>query len=53
MDTSHKPLTDISRAVDKNPKVKKYYIGSDIRYDMLVPKFNKNADPKELEEHTE
>ncbi|NQX82177.1 MAG: YgiQ family radical SAM protein [Flavobacteriaceae bacterium] len=53
LDTSHKPLTDIYRSIDKNPKVKKSYIGSGIRYDMLVPEFNKNADPKELEEYTE
>jgi uncharacterized radical SAM protein YgiQ len=53
LDTSHKPLTEIYQAVDAHPKVKKSYIGSGIRYDMLVPEFNKNADPKELEEYTE
>ena len=53
LDTSHKPLTDIYQSVDKHPKVKKSFIGSGIRYDMLVPEFNKNADPKELEEYTE
>ena len=53
LDTSHKPLTDIYKSVDKHPKVKKSFIGSGIRYDMLVPEFNKNADPKELEEYTE
>jgi len=53
LDTSHKPLTEIYQAVDAHPKVKKSYIGSGIRYDMLVPEFNKNADPKELDEYTE
>lgn len=53
LDTSHKPLTEIYKAVDQHPKVKKSFIGSGIRYDMLVPEFNKNADPKELEEYTE
>ena len=53
LDTSHKPLTDIYQSVDKHPKVKKSFVGSGIRYDMLVPEFNKNADPKELEEYTE
>ncbi|MFD0963731.1 YgiQ family radical SAM protein [Pseudofulvibacter geojedonensis] len=53
LDTSHKPLTEIYQAVDRHPKVKKSFIGSGIRYDMLVPEFNKNADPKELEEYTE
>lgn len=53
LDTSHQPLTEIYKAVDENPKVKKAFIGSGIRYDMLVPEFNKNADKKDLEEYTE
>lgn len=53
LDTSHKPMTELYQAIDKNPKVKKSFIGSGIRYDMLVPEFNKNADPKELEDYTE
>jgi len=53
LDTSHQPLTEIYQAVDKHPKVKKSFIGSGIRYDMLVPEFNKMADPKELEDYTE
>lgn len=53
LDTSHKPLTEIYQAVDKHPKIKKSFIGSGIRHDMLVPEFNKNADPKELDEYTE
>ena len=53
LDTSHKPLTDLYQAVDSHPKVKKSFIGSGIRHDMLVPEFNKNADPKELDDYTE
>ncbi|MEN8124064.1 MAG: YgiQ family radical SAM protein [Bacteroidota bacterium] len=53
LDTSHKPLTELYQSIDKHPKVKKSFIGSGIRYDMLVPEFNKNSDPKELEEYTE
>jgi len=53
LDTSHKPMTDLYQAIDKNPKIKKSFIGSGIRYDMLVPEFNKNADPKELDDYTE
>ena len=53
LDTSHKPLTEIYQEVDKHPKIKKSFIGSGIRYDMLVPEFNKNACPEELEEYTE
>lgn len=53
LDTSHQPLTEIYKAVDKNPKVKKAFVGSGIRYDMLVPEFNKQADKKDLEDYTE
>jgi len=53
LDTSHKPLTDLYQAVDSHPKVKKSFIGSGIRHDMLVPEFNKNSDPKELDDYTE
>ena len=53
LDTSHKPLTELYQAVDKHPKIKKSFIGSGIRHDMLVPDFNKNADAKELDDYTE
>lgn len=53
LDTSHKPLTEIYKAADKHPNVKKSFIGSGIRYDMLVPEFNKNADKKDIEEYTQ
>lgn len=53
LDTSHQPMTDLYKAVDSHPKVKKSFIGSGIRYDMLVPEFNKKADPKELDAYTE
>jgi uncharacterized radical SAM protein YgiQ len=53
LDTTHKPLTEIYKAASNHPKVKKAFIGSGIRYDMLVPEFNKTADPKDLEEYTE
>ncbi|MCO6499451.1 MAG: YgiQ family radical SAM protein [Vicingus serpentipes] len=53
LDTSHQPLTDIYKSVAENPKVKKAFVGSGIRYDMLVPEFNKNADKKDLEDYTE
>ena len=46
-------MTELYQAIDKNPKIKKSFIGSGIRYDMLVPEFNKNAPAKELEDYTE
>ncbi|MFN4145556.1 MAG: YgiQ family radical SAM protein [Runella sp.] len=42
LDTSHKPLTELYRKVDAHPQVKKAFVGSGIRYDLLVDDFNKN-----------
>jgi uncharacterized radical SAM protein YgiQ len=53
LDTSHAAMTDIYREVDNHPLVKKAFVGSGIRYDLLVPEFNKNADPDDLEEYSE
>ena len=53
LDTSHAAMLDIYKEVDANPKVKKAFVGSGIRYDMLVPEFNKQADPQDLEDYTE
>ena len=36
LDTDHGPLTDLYRAVDAHPLVKKSFIGSGIRYDLLL-----------------
>lgn len=44
LDTSHKPMTDLYRKVDEHPKVKKAFVGSGIRYDLLVDSYNKNND---------
>ncbi|GLR16097.1 YgiQ family radical SAM protein [Portibacter lacus] len=44
LDTSHKAMTNIYKKVDANPKVKHAYVGSGIRYDLLVDSYNKNAD---------
>lgn len=46
LDTSHDAMIDIYKTVDNNPKVKKAFVSSGIRYDMLVRKPNgKPADP--------
>lgn len=42
LDTSHQPLTEIYKKVDAHPAVKKAFVGSGIRYDLLVDDFNKN-----------
>ncbi len=38
LDTSHKPMLDLYEKVRKHPKVKKAFIGSGIRYDMILSK---------------
>ncbi len=44
LDTSHKPLTEIYKKVDAHPEVKKAFVGSGIRYDLLSDSYNKNSD---------
>ncbi|MFD3408699.1 YgiQ family radical SAM protein [Aquirufa sp. HETE-83D] len=53
LDTSHKPLTDIYRKVDKHPAIKKAFVGSGVRYDLLVDDFNKNNSDGNHDEYME
>jgi uncharacterized radical SAM protein YgiQ len=53
LDTSHKPLTNLYRKVDAHPKVKKAFVGSGIRYDLLVDDFNKNNEDGNHDEYIE
>lgn len=53
LDTSHKAMTEIYRKIDAHPKVKKAFIGSGIRYDLLVDDFNKNNEDGNHEEYIE
>jgi len=53
LDTSHKPLTNVYKEVDKNPKVKKAFVSSGIRYDLLVSEYNKSDETKSLHEYME
>lgn len=53
LDTSHKSMTALYRKVDANPKVKKAFIGSGIRYDLLVDDFNKNNEDGNHDEYIE
>ena len=43
LNSDHKPMLDLYREVRKHPKVKKAFIGSGIRYDMIL---NRTADEK-------
>ena len=52
LDTSHKPMTELYRKVDAHPEVKKAFVGSGIRYDLLVDDYNKKNDGS-LDEYLE
>lgn len=43
LDASHKSLLDLYRKVDRIEGIKKSFIGSGIRYDLLFPEWNKNT----------
>ena len=38
LDTNHQPMLDLYRKVRQHPKVKKAFVGSGIRYDMILEK---------------
>lgn len=49
LDINHKALTDLYRKVDKTEGIKKSFIGSGVRYDLLFAEWNKNAGSDERE----
>ncbi len=53
LDTSHKPMTEIYRKVDAMPGIKKAFVGSGVRYDLLVDDFNKNNQDGNHDEYLE
>ncbi len=44
LDTNHSQMTELYRKVDAHPKVKKAFVGSGIRYDLLTKSYNKKGD---------
>ncbi|MDR4508170.1 MAG: YgiQ family radical SAM protein [Candidatus Brocadiaceae bacterium] len=44
LNTNHSQITEIYRKVDAHPKVKKAFVGSGIRHDLLTKNYNKKAD---------
>jgi uncharacterized radical SAM protein YgiQ len=52
LNTDHRPMTELYRKVDAHPLVKKAFIGSGIRYDLLVKSYNKKGDAS-LDEYME
>ncbi|MCL4145746.1 UNVERIFIED_CONTAM: hypothetical protein GTU68_016679 [Idotea baltica] len=53
LDTSHNPLTNIYKKVDEHPDIKKAFVGSGVRYDLLVDDFNKNNEDGNHDEYME
>jgi uncharacterized radical SAM protein YgiQ len=53
LDTSHKPLTKLYQKVDAHPEIKKAFVGSGVRYDLLVDDFNKNNQDGNHDEYME
>ena len=53
LDTDHQPLTNIYKKVDAHPKVKKAFVGSGIRYDLLVKEYNKNLKTESADTYME
>ena len=52
LDTNHQPMTEIYKKAGAHPEVKKAFVSSGIRYDLLVDGYNKNADDS-LDEYME
>lgn len=53
LDTSHKSMTQLYRKIDAMPEVKKAFVGSGIRYDLLADDFNKNNEDGNHDEYIE
>jgi uncharacterized radical SAM protein YgiQ len=49
LDANHKTLTGLYRKVDSMEGIKKSFVGSGIRYDLLFPEWNKSAGKDEKE----
>jgi uncharacterized radical SAM protein YgiQ len=49
LNTNHRKLTELYRKVSRIAGIKKAFIGSGIRYDLLFPEWNKNAGRDENE----
>ena len=49
LNTDHKVLTGLYKKVNNMPGIKKVFIGSGVRYDLLFPEWNKSAGKSEYE----
>jgi uncharacterized radical SAM protein YgiQ len=53
LDTNHLPMIDIYKSTAAHPKVKKAFVSSGIRYDLLIPKNEQDERENHYEEYTE
>jgi len=51
LDTSHKPLTALYKKVNEMPAIKKAFVSSGIRYDLLVKDYNVSDETDSLDEY--
>lgn len=49
LDTSHEMLTNLYKKVNAHKSIKKVFVGSGVRYDLLLPEWNTNAGKPEEE----
>lgn len=52
LNTDHRPLLEIYKAVDSLPEIKKSFIGSGVRYDLLLHKSKDEVINKSAEQYT-
>lgn len=53
LNADHRPLLDLLRRIDKNPKIKKSFIGSGVRMDLLLHNYKDKVLEKAADEYTE
>ncbi len=53
LNADHTPLLDIYKSVDKMPEIKKSFIGSGVRYDLLLHRYEEESLNKAAQTYTE
>lgn len=53
LNANHKPLNDLLDKVDKIPGIKKSFIGSGVRYDLLLEEYKNPEYQREAKRYTE
>ncbi len=53
LDTNHDQMTEIYQKVDNHPKIKKAFVSSGVRYDLLTKSFNKKGDGNSMMKYME